>query len=67
MHLLSHIERHLRRSGTPPARFGRECVKDPQFVFDLRRGRQPGPEVSARVAAFIAARESAGEAKPCAR
>ena len=67
MHLLSHVERHLRRSGTPAARFGRACLNDPQFVFDLRRGRQPGPEVSARVAAYIAAQDSAEGVMPCSR
>jgi hypothetical protein len=67
MHLLSIIERHLRRSGTPPTRFGRECLKDPQFVFDLRRGREPGPEVSARVAAYIAARDPSEGMKSCSR
>ena len=65
MHLLTHVERYLRRSGTPPTRFGRECVRDPQFVFDLRRGREPGPEISARVAAYIESRDAAREARPC--
>ena len=67
MHLLSRIERHLKRSGIPPTRFGRDCVHDPRFVFDLRRGRQPGAQVSARVAAYILAREAAEEASPCSR
>lgn len=67
MHLLSRIERHLRRSGMPPTRFGREAVHDPRLVFDLRNGREPGPEVSARVAAYIEGRERAGEVRPCSR
>jgi hypothetical protein len=67
MHLLSRIERHLKRTGTPPTRFGRDCVHDPQFVFDLRRGREPGPEVSARVAAYIENREAAAGVSPCSR
>ena len=66
MHLLRRVERHLRLSGTPPTRFGRECVRDPQFVFDLRRGREPGPRVSARVVAYIERREKQ-EAAPCSR
>ncbi len=67
MHLLSRIERHLRRSGTPPSRFGFESVRDPRLVFDLRKGREPGAEISARVAAYIEMRERAGERRPCSR
>ena len=53
MHLLSRIEIHLRRSGTPATRFGREAVRDPRFVFDLRNGREPRARTVARVAAFL--------------
>lgn len=53
MHLLHRIERHLRHSGTPPTKFGREAVHDPRFVFDLRNGREPRPETASRVAAYI--------------
>lgn len=59
MHLLRRIERHLRESRTPPTRFGREAVRDPRFVFDLRAGREPGPDVIARVLAHLDARERA--------
>ena len=57
MHLLRRIEGYLIRSGTPPTRFGREAVRDPRFVFDLRLGREPGETVSARVRAFLESRE----------
>jgi hypothetical protein len=67
VHLLSRIERHLRRSGTPPTRFGRESVQDPRFVFDLRRGREPGAEISARVAAYLENHDRAREARTCSR
>lgn len=67
MHLLRRIERHLRRSGTPPTRFGHECLRDPRFVFDLRRGREPGANVSARVTAYIDRCESGEEVRPCSR
>lgn len=67
MHLLRAIERHLRRTGMPPTRFGRECLSDPQFVFDLRRGREPGPEVSARVVDYIRRRDAAEETIACGR
>jgi hypothetical protein len=53
MHLLRRIERHLRASGMPPTRFGREALQDPRFVFDLRRGRELRPETVDRVASFL--------------
>ena len=51
--LLRRIERHLRFSGTRPTNFGREVLRDPRFVFDLRRGRQPGPAITRRVSAYL--------------
>lgn len=56
MTLLKQVEAHLKRTGQGPTRFGREAVRDPQLVFDLRRGRQPGPRVSRRILAYIEAR-----------
>jgi hypothetical protein len=53
MHLLRRIERHLRQSGTPPTRFGRQAVRDPRFVFDLRNGREPRSATASRVAAYL--------------
>lgn len=57
MHLLRRIEIYLRRSGTPATRFGREAVRDPRFVLDLRNGREPGPEMERRVCAYIEANQ----------
>jgi len=57
MQLLRRIEHHLKRSGTPATRFGRDCVHDPRFVFDLRNGREPRPGTEFRVAAYLDARE----------
>ncbi len=67
MHLLTHVERYLKRTRTPPTRFGRQCLHDPQFVFDLRRGREPGPEVSARVVDYIRRHETAVESIACGK
>ena len=39
----------------PATRFGREAVKDPRFVFDLRRGREPRSGTIRRVRAFLEA------------
>lgn len=53
MHLLTRIERHLRRSGTPPTRFGRDAARDPRLVFDLRNGREPRAALDARLRAYL--------------
>ncbi len=63
MSLLYAIETCLRATKVPPSRFGREAVKDPRLVHDLRRGRQPGAAVEHRVRAHIAAMLAASEAK----
>lgn len=64
MHLLTRIERHLRRSGTPPTRFGREAAHDPRLVSDLRKGREPGPALAQRLFTYLDRLE--GEC-PCSR
>ena len=53
MHLLREVEKYLRESQVPPARFGREVMRDPRFVFDLRNGREPRSGTVARVRAFL--------------
>jgi hypothetical protein len=58
MHLLRRIERYLRATDTPPTRFGRQTVRDPRFVFDLRLGREPRPETERRVHAWLDARDA---------
>jgi hypothetical protein len=60
MCLLTIVERYLRKRAIPPSRFGRQAAGDPRLVFDLRRGREPGPATVARVQAFIAAEEAGG-------
>ena len=62
--LLPRVERYLRRSGTPPTRFGREAVHDPRFVFDLRNGREPRPATAARVSAYLDIREDGRNSWP---
>lgn len=64
MHLLPRIERHLRRSGTPATRFGREAARDPRLVHDLRNGREPRAALAARLIAYLD--HSEGE-RPCSR
>ncbi len=54
MSLLFQIENCLRLTQLPPSRFGREAVKDPRIVHDLRRGRQPGQRMQERLKSHIA-------------
>ena len=51
--LLWRIEKFLKQRRIPPARFGREAVGDPRFVFDLRDGREPRLRTVMRVSAYI--------------
>lgn len=36
-----------------PTRFGRDAVRDPRFVIDLRNGREARPRMARRVETFI--------------
>ncbi|HEX2763305.1 MAG TPA: hypothetical protein VHM92_05600 [Allosphingosinicella sp.] len=63
--LLKRINRFLKRSRTPPTRFGRLALRDPQFVFDLRRGRTVRPPTRARLEAYLDAAERRLEKSPC--
>jgi hypothetical protein len=51
--LIRKIEVFLRHTRIPPAMFGRLAMRDPQFVFDLRRGRTPRPCTEMRVEHFM--------------
>ena len=53
MHLLTEVEKFLKTSNIPAARFGREVMRDPRFVFDLRNGREPRDRTITRVRAFL--------------
>lgn len=51
--LLRAIEKFLREEDIPPTRFGRESVRDPRLVFDMRLGREPGDRVRRRIEHFM--------------
>lgn len=53
MLLLLRIERFLVRTRMRATRFGREAMRDPRFVFDLRQGRTPKPRTVKRVLAWL--------------
>ena len=60
--LLRSIEIFLREHDIAATRFGRDCVRDPRLVFDLRRGREPGERIRRRVEHFMNTyRRSAGQ------
>jgi hypothetical protein len=42
MNVLGKIERHLRKTGKKPTRFGREAANDPRLVFDVARKKLLG-------------------------
>ncbi|MEJ2408094.1 MAG: hypothetical protein P8Y58_12360 [Novosphingobium sp.] len=52
--LLRQIERFLRKTDMPSAKFGRLAAHDPRFVFDLRNGRIPRETTAARIESFMA-------------
>lgn len=53
MHLLRDVEKFLKASQISAARFGREVMRDPRFVFDLRKGREPRRATVNRVRAYL--------------
>lgn len=55
MTLLRRIEKFIAATGVPATRIGREAVGDPRLVHDIRNGRRIGPEVAARLEAYLAA------------
>ena len=51
--LLQRIEVFLKESAMPPSVFGRDAVRDPRLVSDLRGGREPGRDMICRVEHFM--------------
>lgn len=47
------VEKFLKENGIPATRFGRESVRDPRLVFDLRQGREPGERIRRRIEHFM--------------
>lgn len=56
---LDEVEVYLDKSKLPPTTFGKQAVGDPQFVFDLRKGREPRSRTVDKVRAFMRERELA--------
>lgn len=53
MQLLPLIEKFMRARNIAPTRFGRDAVRDPRFVLDLRNGREPRAGTVSRVVSYI--------------
>jgi 2,4-dienoyl-CoA reductase-like NADH-dependent reductase (Old Yellow Enzyme family) len=53
--LLQEIDAFLDRHKVSASAFGRAAVNDPNFVSDLRDGREPKFQLMARVRGFMAA------------
>lgn len=66
--ILVRIDRYLSKTRSSPSRLGRDAVGDPNFVMNLRDGRQPRQATVERVIAFIERDECRSrEAGPRAR
>ena len=60
--LIRAVEKFLREYGVSPTAFGRESVRDPRLVFDLRNGGEPGERIRRRIEHFMNTyRRSAGQ------
>ena len=53
MTILRRIEQFLHRTGMPATNFGRDAVRDPRLVHDLRNGREPGHRMTRRIEHFM--------------
>lgn len=51
--LLDTVEAFLKRHDMPPTRFGIEALSDPNFVRELRNGREPRRRQRERAQDFI--------------
>jgi hypothetical protein len=56
--ILDRIDNYLRATRSTPSRLGRDAVGDPNFVTNLRDGRQPRPSTLERLIAFIEREEA---------
>ena len=57
MNVMSRVERLLRKSGIKASQIGREVMRDPGFVRDLRNGREMRPATERRLIAWLDAAE----------
>ena len=51
--MLTDILRFCRDHGMPETTFGRLAIKDPNFIPNLRAGRQPRPLTAVKIRNFM--------------
>jgi 2,4-dienoyl-CoA reductase-like NADH-dependent reductase (Old Yellow Enzyme family) len=51
---VAEVEAFLREKGVDPTVFGRDAMRDPTFVFRLRRGRESKTGTIDKVRAYMA-------------
>lgn len=56
---LDQIEAYIAAQGLTPTAFGEKVVKDPNFVFELRKGRSPSLAIVERVQVYMARERAA--------
>lgn len=56
------LERFLKETGMSATALGLDALRDPAFVWKIRKGRKTGPERQQRVLAFMAAHRAKGRA-----
>jgi sulfate adenylyltransferase subunit 2 len=60
---LSEIERFLASAGLEPTALGKQALGDPNFVFDLRKGRSPSTRTMDKVRGWIAEQQAPASPK----
>ncbi len=59
---LNDIDLYLDRNGLEPSAFGKLALGDPNFIFDLKKGRSPSTRTMEKVRAFMAMQAPAATA-----
>ena len=62
--LISAIEAFLAEAGMKASQFGKDSVGDPNFVFDVRKGRSPSIKVARRALEFIEEQRRSRPSRP---
>lgn len=57
------VEKFLKRHDVTATRFGRLAANDPNFVFDLRSGRKPNPDLIEKVDGWMREYRGRGNAE----
>lgn len=51
--LRRRIEHFLKRTRISPTRLGLDVTGDPKLVFTIRKGREPRPQMEAKIVAYM--------------